>query len=118
MEKGLRAFFLARCNASRAMDSSAAGEPNTPGAHPPLLTRNPAMNKTLSAAALILSLGSTLAILPAAHADDMKMDKEASMEKDMKMDKKMADDMKMDMSHDKKMDKGDNMMKDEKKDKM
>ncbi|MCP3751369.1 hypothetical protein [Pseudomonas sp. SBB6] len=76
------------------------------------------MNKTLSAAALILSLGSSLAFLPAVHAaDDMKMSKEASMDKDMKMDKKMADDKKMDMSNDKKMDKtmpkDDKMMKNE-----
>ncbi|CAK9887918.1 MULTISPECIES: hypothetical protein [Pseudomonas] len=72
------------------------------------------MNKTLSAAALILSLGSALAFLPAVHAaDDMKMSKEASMDKDMKMDKKMADDKKMDMSKDKKMEKNDKMMKNE-----
>ena len=72
------------------------------------------MNKTLSAAALILSLGSGLAFLPAVHAaDDMKMSKEASMDKDMKMDKKMADDKMMDMSKDKKMEKDDNMMKNE-----
>lgn len=71
------------------------------------------MNKTISAAALILSLGSSLALLPVVHAaQDMKMDNEASMGKDMKMEKSMSDD-KMDMSKDK-MDK--NMMgKDDKK---
>ena len=78
------------------------------------------MNKTIGAAALILSLGSSLAFLPAVHAaQDMKMDKEASMEKDMKMDKHMADD-KMDMSKDKMdknmMGKDDKMMKGEKHD--
>jgi hypothetical protein len=112
-EKGLRAFFLARCNASRARDSSAAGEPE-----PLALTSSYywslIMNKTLSAAALILSLGSALAFLPAVQAaDDMKMSKEASMDKDMKMDKKMADDKMMDMSKDKKMEKDDKMMKKE-----
>ncbi|MGH8383797.1 hypothetical protein [Pseudomonas sp.] len=71
------------------------------------------MNKTISAAALILTLGSSLALLPVVHAaQDMKMDKETSM--------KMADDMKMEkkmeMSKDKKMEKDDKMMKDEKHD--
>ncbi|PSS57157.1 hypothetical protein [Pseudomonas sp. BBP2017] len=73
------------------------------------------MNKSISAAALILSLGSNLAILPVVHAaQDMKMDKETSMEKDMKMDKSMSGD-KMDMSKDK-MSKDDKMMKGEKHD--
>ena len=79
------------------------------------------MNKILSATALLLTLGSSLVLLPAAHADqDMKMDKQASMEKDMNMDKSMAGDMKketmsMEMINDNKM--GDKMMKDEKHDK-